>query len=122
MNKYCIAAAAVLACFGAGARNLSVDVDKSHDLWWNAPETPVLTLTVTDTLGTPAPAQLRVVVTPDTLASKTVVERVMEVTAPATLAVDVPVGAPGFYRVQVLDDGSEISSFNIGYEPTNVVS
>ena len=122
MNKYCIAAAAFLACAAAGARNLSADVDKSHDLWWNAPETPVLHLTLADTLGTPVPSILRVVVTPDTLAGHAVVERSYEVTAPAGLDVDLPVAAPGVYRVQLLDDGNEISSFNIGYEPTNLVS
>ena len=98
MNKYCIAAAAFLACTAAGARNLSADVDKSHDLWWNAPETPVLHLTLADTLGAPVPSTLRVVVTPDTLAGHAVVERSYEVTAPAGLEVDLPVAAPGFYR------------------------
>ncbi|MDE6497861.1 MAG: acetylxylan esterase [Muribaculaceae bacterium] len=122
MNKSLIAAPVLLIAISAGARNLSVDVDKSHNLWWNAPETPVLNLNLTDTLGAPVPSRLRVVVTPDTLAAKTVVERAYDVMAPASLAVDVPVGAPGFYRVQLLDDGNVISSFNIGYEPTNVVS
>lgn len=123
MNKYLpLLAAAALSVLPAGARNLSVDVDKSHDLWWNAPETPVVNLTLTDTTGSAAASQLRFYVTLDTMPSAVVLDRVFSVTAPATLSIPVPVSVPGFYRCHIEDDGNTINETVIGYEPTNIVS
>jgi hypothetical protein len=53
MNKTIVFAAAAIAMASAGgaaARNLRVEVDKSHNRWWNAPERPQMVLTVSDTL------------------------------------------------------------------------
>lgn len=115
-------AAACLTAPALCARNLSVDVDKSHDLWWNAPETPVVRLALTDTTGAGGTSQLRFYVTPDTMPTRIVLDRSFTVKAPATLEIPVAVPGPGFYRCHITDDGNTINETVIGYEPTNVVS
>lgn len=122
MNKLLIFAALSAVAIAAPAKNLKADFDMSHDLWWNAPEQPQVRLTLTDTAGTAAPSQLHFYVTKDTAATEVVLDRVYTVTAPAELAVDVPLPGPGFYLCHVEDDGNEIAKKWIGYEPTNVVS
>lgn len=121
-----ILGAAITVPAVAAAKNLSVDIDKSHDLWWNAPERPVLNLTLRDTTLTGGESALRVVMVPDTLQTQILFDRTMTVKTekgePALLSVELPVSAPGFYRCRIEDDGNLISETNIGYEPENVVS
>lgn len=130
MNKtivFAVAAIAMASAGGAAARNLRVDVDKSHNLWWNAPERPQVVLTVSDTLPSSSKkeSQLRFYVEADTMPGKIVFERTVKVAAGSKdmpLAIDVPVPGPGFYRCFTSDDGNVINETVIGYEPTNVVS
>ena len=60
MKKLFILSLVALAASGAGARHMGVEVDKSHDLWWNAPERPVLNLSLSDTTGGANAAELHV--------------------------------------------------------------
>jgi len=123
-----VAALAAAVPAQTGAKNMRVDVDKSHDLWWNAPERPVVKLSLTDTTASGSASQLRFYVTTDTLPDKIVLDRTFEVKTGLSedgtvgLSIDVPVSAPGFYRCHIVDDGTVINETVIGYEPTNVVS
>ena len=116
---------ALVASIACSARNLKSDVDLSHDLWWNAPEAPMINLTLTDTLGADVNSTIEFYVTPDIDASSRIMSVKMPVInneATANLSFEMPMLAPGFYKCHLLDDGIEIKTFNIGYEPTNIVS
>lgn len=123
MNKQIIslvAAAAIVSSMAAA--NLKVDVDKSHNLWWNAPEHPLIGLSLTDTVGGSPASQLRVYLTKDTMPSEIVLDRTYQVDGDTKLTVEIPIVQPGFYKMHIADDGNIISESWIGYEPTNVVS
>lgn len=122
MKKLIFLALAAAAFAPATAKDLKAEIDRSHDLWWNAPEKPVVGLALTDTTGRAKEAQVRFYVTADTMPDKVVLDRTYAVTAPAQLEIAVPVPGPGFYRCRVEDDGNVIADTWIGYEPTNVVS
>lgn len=122
MNKTLFIALAALTAASAGARNMGVEPDMSHDLWWNAPERPVLNLALSDTTGAKSAAELHVRLTPDTLRGVAVFDTAMAVQLPAQVSIPLPVSNPGFYRCLVADDGNVVKEFTIGYEPTNVVS
>lgn len=123
-NKCFLAIALALAVSGGvQAKNLKAAIDRSHDLWWNAPEQPELSIALTDTASAkPRQAQVRVYVTADTMPGCVIFDRTFAVKAPQTLAVRVPVTAPGFYKCHVEDDGRLIAESVIGYEPESVVS
>lgn len=121
-NKYYATAAAAAVAISLQAADLKVDFDKSHDLWWNAPEHPALTLSIADTTGKAPKSKLRVYVTPDTLGQKVIFDRSFDVDGGNALTVDLPISDPGFYRCHIQDDGNTIAETWIGYEPTNVVS
>lgn len=123
MNKQIIslvAAAAIVSSMAAA--NLKVDVDKSHNLWWNAPEHPLIGLSLTDTVGASPSSQLRVYLTKDTMPSEIVFDRTYPVDGETVLSVEIPNVQPGFYKMHISDDGNIVSESWIGYEPTNVVS
>ncbi len=104
------------------AKDLKAEIDRSHNLWWNAPERPSLSISLTDTTGRPAASTLRVYATPDTMPSDIIFDRTFAISGENSLAVDLPLRNPGFYRCYIEDDGNTIASAWIGYEPTNVVS
>lgn len=104
------------------AKDLKAEIDRSHNLWWNAPERPSLSISLTDTTGRPAASTLRVYATPDTMPSDIIFDRTFAISGENSLAVDLPLRNPGFYRCYIEDDGNTIASTWIGYEPTNVVS
>ncbi|MDE6270194.1 MAG: acetylxylan esterase [Muribaculaceae bacterium] len=106
----------------AQAHNLKVDIDKGHDLWWNAPETPVLSMSFTAAEGDKAFGSVRLTVARDTLRATAFMDTVFSVSAPARVDVPVAVPGPGFYYCNISDDGGQINETVIGYEPTNVVS
>lgn len=122
MKKLFILSLVALAASGAGARHMGVEVDKSHDLWWNAPERPVLNLSLSDTTGGANAAELHVWLTADTMSDVAVFDTVCAVQLPARMSIDLPIANPGFYRCYVADDGNVVEEFVIGYEPTNIVS
>lgn len=106
----------------ATAANLKIEIDKSHDLWWNAPQHPVLDLAISDTTGRPTSSHLRVYVTLDTLPTGIVFDKTFDVSGLGKLSVDLPIYTPGFYRCHIQDDGNTVAETWIGFEPTNVVS
>lgn len=122
MNRQIIAILSAAMVLPMAAANLKVDIDKSHDLWWNAPETPVLNLSLTDTTGVAPSSLLRVFLTVDTMPSKTIFDKSFEINGNNSLSVEIPVSQPGFYLCHIQDDGNTIEEKWIGYEPTNVVS
>lgn len=122
-NKILAAAVVAAAALTAYSADLKVDIDRSHDLWWNAPEVPTLKLALTDTLGNPLKSTLRITVAADTMQSKAICEETIEVNpASKYLMVPLTISQPGFYKVSIEDDGNTVEERWIGYEPTNVVS
>jgi cephalosporin-C deacetylase len=127
MNKYYLALCCTAAVFaGAQARDLKVDASLDHDLWWQAPEVPCIKLSVADTLGNANQSRLTFRVTTDRDESRNIFKLTQNVNVAAgqtsALNLELPTLEPGFYKCVVEDDGNVINRFNIGYEPTNVVS
>lgn len=131
LNKTALILALMPAMFGSmTAKDLRVDVPVEHDWWWNAPEKPVLHLTLTDTtsLSSSAPVEslVRFTLATDRDPATLLADFTQSVTlAPGSstrLTVMPPVSEPGFYVVNVWDDDSLATKFCIGYEPENVVS
>lgn len=124
--KYIIAVLVAIVASRAAATDLKVEPDLSHDLWWNAPETPCVKLAVSDTLGHGGVSVLEFYVTPDVDETTRVMSVKMPVQIPKgetdTLEFQISALSPGFYKCFVTDDGNLIKRFNIGYEPTNIVS
>lgn len=108
----------------AAERNLKASAVADSQWWWLAPQTPSLTVEVSDSTGTACDADLRIVVTTDNYVP------VMEETRSVTLAagdtarveVNPRVTAPGFYRLSVFDGDKSLLSMNFGFEPENIVS
>lgn len=127
MKKLLLATAAVITASSItlNAKDLSVNVPPVHDLWWNAPEQPSFNVTVRDTLGNANKSRLSVLIDSDrkgALATQRF-DLSLNVAAGDSATVTIyPTLAPGFYRCSVVDDGNVIKTFNIGYEPENVVS
>lgn len=117
---------ALLAVAPLAAKNLKADIDRSHDLWWNAPERPVLGISLTDTTASGSTGKVRIFVSVDTMPSQIIFDRTFDVETNGKerveLSVELPVIRPGFYRCHISDDGNIIDETNIGYEPTNIVS
>lgn len=61
---------ALLAVAPLAAKNLKADIDRSHDLWWNAPERPVLGISLTDTTASGSTGKVRVFLSVDTMPSQ----------------------------------------------------
>ncbi|MDE6485879.1 MAG: hypothetical protein K2L76_00055, partial [Muribaculaceae bacterium] len=122
MNKLTLCALALAVGCGAQAKNLKAEADMSHDLWWNAPERPVVKIAFADTTGKNRDARVNFYVTADTAADVRLWERTVTVRAPQTVEFELPVASPGFYRCHVEDDGNEILNTWVGYEPTHVFS
>ncbi len=123
-----IAAAVALLCttfsFSVSGQSLRASAVADSQWWWLAPQTPSLTVEVSDSTGAVSSADLRIVVTTDNYVP------VMEETRSVTLAagdtarlkVDPRVTLPGFYRLSVNDGDKRLLDMNFGYEPENVVS
>ena len=115
---FSMACACSLAASGA-----EVHADMSHNLWWNAPEVPVLRLILTDSVA--SRGTVAVDVAPDIPGRCGSVKAQFDYVlarpgASDTLELALPSLQPGFYRCTVSGDVTD--SFNIGYEPTNIVS
>lgn len=119
---------ALWAAVPLSAAALEVEVDKSHDLWWNAPETPELCFAISDTTGAPYNSNLIFEITPDRRSLPALMSVAVPVQFPAgdtaQVSFRVPSIAPGFYRCTVKGPSADkpLKEFNFGYEPTNVVS
>lgn len=118
-------ALSVCAFSPAVAHDLRLEIPVNHCWWWNAPETPEIIVTATDTVGANAASTVSISVTTDR-APHHAVARMAQTVRPGVngekLTFSLPGLEPGFYRVTVYDDGREAQSFNIGFEPENVVS
>lgn len=122
MNKITVLAAALAAAGSLSAADLKVEVVRTNDLWWNAPETPEMYYMIADSAGTRDRAVVRFYVTADTMPSRVLIDSTCTVSLPATLGFPVAVSAPGFYRCRLEADGAIVNETVIGYEPTSVVS
>lgn len=126
MKRLIIPVLAFLAMTSAGARNLSAEASLDHDLWWEAPETPNVKITLTDTTGVVNNSKVTFIVTDDRDASKQILNVSQNVFIPTRgnteLIFDIQVPEPGFYKCYVMDDGRVIKQFNIGFEPKQVTS
>lgn len=126
MKKTFLTIASVLAVLPSAAKDLKADVSLDHNLWWEAPETPTIAITLTDTLGKANTSPLTFRVTDD----RDVNDEILCVTQATAIApgehqqlhYTVQVPEPGFYKCFVIDDGNVIKQFNIGYEPKQVTS
>jgi cephalosporin-C deacetylase len=118
----CIAAMA----FGLHATDLKVDALVDHDLWWNAPEQPTLRWVVTDTLGHDNTSAVTFSLSTDRCKAKKIFSLTQTVRLKAgqtdTIEMQLPISEPGFYTCFAEDNGNLVKQFNIGYEPTNIVS
>jgi cephalosporin-C deacetylase len=121
----------IMGCLAAvagtmAAHDLKVEVPPCHDLWWNAPETPTVNIIVTDTLGNANRSDLTFRITTDRDKSRDILRLTQPLNLlagePDTIRIQLPMQTPGFYTCFVEDAGNVIKQFNIGYEPTNVVS
>ncbi|MCC8113108.1 MAG: acetylxylan esterase [Bacteroidales bacterium] len=117
---------AVAAVGSIAARDLKVDVDMSHNLWWEAPEVPCVKFTLSDTLGNANTSPFTFRVTSDRDESKPLMDfqEKASITPGSTQKVTymLKFAEPGFYKCFIEDEGNLIKQFNIGYEPTLVSS
>ncbi len=115
-----------LVALSMGAKDLKANLDLSHNLWWEAPEVPVVKFTLTDTLGNLNESDLTFRVTSDRDESRDLVKFTGKTHILAgdkqSVQYTINVAEPGFYKCFIYDDGNLIKKFNIGYEPTLVVS
>lgn len=113
-------------CISAQAKDLKVDIDLSHDLWWNAPEVPTVKFTLADTLGNANKSQVTFRVTSDRDENHDLMKFVafanMRAGNTQDMEYELRFAEPGFYKCFIEDDGNVIEKFNIGYEPTLVYS
>ena len=82
MKRLIIPALAFLVMTSAGARNLSAEASLDHDLWWEAPETPNVKITLTDTTGVVNNSKVTFIVTDDRDASKQILNVTQNVFIP----------------------------------------
>ncbi len=125
MKNYLFILASLTAMSLTG-RDLKADVDLSHNLWWEAPEVPVVKLTLTDTLGNKNASDLTFRVTTDRDETTDLARFSNRTNILAgdkqTVQYTIDVKEPGFYKCFIYDDGNLIKRFNIGYEPKLVIS
>ncbi len=124
--KHSILILAALAALPIAAKDLKAELDMSHNLWWEAPEVPVVKFTLTDTLGNKNQSDITLRVTTDRDENTDLVCFTNKTNILAgdkqEVAYTIDVREPGFYKCFIYDDGNLIKQFNIGYEPTLVIS
>lgn len=125
-NMIAAAISSLFIAFSASAADhpLKASALADSDWWWLAPQSPSLTVEVSDSTGAACNADLRIVVTTDNYVPVKEETRTVAI-APgdtARLTVNPGVTAPGFYRLSVLDGDKSLLSMNFGFEPENIVS
>ena len=126
MKKLLLSVFSIALAIGMDAADLKVNVDLSHDLWWNAPETPTVKFSLADSLSRANESKIRFFVTPDTDENSDIFSEERVINIPKNdsinLTFTLPISQPGFYKCFIEDDGNVIHRFNIGYEPTSCIS
>lgn len=122
-----LGAALMLTNIDATAKDLKIDVPVTHNHWWNAPERACVKLVARDTLNHANASRLKLSVAKDLDKSTEIfsISRDLSLVAGGksdTTTFEIALPEPGFYSCTVYDDNNPVKSFNIGYEPTNVVS
>lgn len=125
-NLIASAISLLLITFSVSAteHNLKASAVPDSQWWWLAPQTPSLTVEVSDSTGAACDADLRIVITTDNYAPVSEESRHVTIAAgdTARLQVNPGVTAPGFYRLSVSDGDKRLLDMNFGYEPENIVS
>lgn len=125
-NLIASAISLLLITFSVSAteHNLKASAVPDSQWWWLAPQTPSLTVEVSDSTGAACDADLRIVITTDNYAPVSEESRHLAIAAgdTARLQVNPGVTAPGFYRLSVSDGDKRLLDMNFGYEPENIVS
>ncbi|MGN0206145.1 MAG: acetylxylan esterase [Muribaculaceae bacterium] len=119
--KTIVLAAVAMPLWAMGA--VTVNVRDNHDWWWTAPETPEITLSVVNDSCESVSCNVQLTVATDM--KEPVSSMSQRVNVSKNDSTELLFGlqlTPGFYRCGVSVDGNEVKSFNIGYEPENIVS
>lgn len=124
--RYLFLLASLLPTAARAAAPFRIEVPVTHDWWWNAPDTPQLTVNLTDTAARGGETLLTLEVAADTdplhplCTSSGTVSLAPDEARALTLSPALP--GPGFYICTLRADGETVKEFHIGYEPENVVS
>ena len=121
-----VAAAVLLFSGAAAAHDLSVAVSNDRGGVWLAPEMPSFSVAIADTLGAANSNSVLTVKVTDDKGLRTYLDKDFTPAIPAgrtmRLDLDTDIIHPGFYRLNISDDGNQIYSRVFGYEPENIVS
>lgn len=102
---------------------VKVSMHQLNDWWWTAPAQPEIELAVVNDSTASATYNVKLYVATDTKQHLFNVSQSVKVAAcDSTVCRFSFAVKPGFYRCSINVDGEEKRSFNIGYEPENVVS
>lgn len=124
--KKVILSAAFCGILSMASYGVVVTPDYSHGLWWLAPEQPEIKVKVATGPGEQLNGDIYMEVLRDTLQdvkTRFFTDKVaLGANDSVTLTGTLPLRDAGFYRIEVHSADSLLNSFNIGYEPKQVVS
>ncbi|MGN0230313.1 MAG: acetylxylan esterase, partial [Muribaculaceae bacterium] len=117
-----IFAAMAVSATSASAQ-MTVNVHQNDNWWWTAPAIPNIELGVVNPTAQNSKCQVDLIVDTDMKTHVCTLSQSVNVAACDSTVVNFsfPLN-PGFYRCTVKADGNEVRSFNIGFEPENIVS
>ena len=124
MKLRTIVAVTLSGAFVAASAAVTGRIDKSNHRCWEEGETPAVTVNIANSDGVSAEAAVVLSLSTDTWQPAGEYSRKAVVASrdSASVTFEMPALAPGFYRVKVTVDGAELPQFNIGYNPTAIVS
>lgn len=104
--------------------SLNCQVEKADIKCWEKGETPVVRVNVQSIESKEQEITVKAVVRTDDYKDFNTYEQKATVASGETKAVTIPLTdlKPGFYHVTVIANYGELSDFNIGYDPTSIVS
>lgn len=126
MKKILSIAVLLMSLSAMHGRTLKVESQPEHNWWWEKTETPALTFTASDLDSESGPAVLKISVRGDREDSPTYftqnISLNLEENNPTSVTINPTLPGAGFYRVSVSDGNAELTAFNIGISPEEVVS
>lgn len=121
IKKYVSALAVALPLFATA--EVKVNMHQLNGWWWTAPQQPEIELAVVNDSTASAHYNVQLTVATDTKQPVYILSQNVATAAGDSAVCNFRLNlAPGFYRCTVSVDNTKKQSFNIGFEPENIVS